>query len=74
MTDSQPHLRKPSAKQLRYLKDLAAAAGESFAYPSTFGEASAEIKRLLARERTPAKDRRRERLAVSRDLARGGAR
>lgn len=74
MTNSQPHLRKPTAKQLRYLKDLATAAGESFAYPSTFGQASAEIKRLLRRERTPAEDRRRERLALSRDLARGAAR
>ena len=36
----------PSAKQLRYLRNLAEQRGESFAYPSTATEASAEIERL----------------------------
>jgi len=45
MTNSQPH-RKPTARQLSYLKDLAMKTGQSFTYPRTFGEASAAIKRL----------------------------
>lgn len=43
--------------------------GESFTWPKTFGQASAEIKRLLALSRTSAADRRREDRQVSEDLA-----
>jgi hypothetical protein len=57
MTNSQPHL-KPKPKQLSYLRDLARKAGESFTYPQTRAQASAEIKRLLARKSlTPAERR-----------------
>lgn len=69
MTDSQPHLRKPSSKQLRYLRDLALQRGESFSYPTTSAQASAEIERLKARKRTSAADRRRESAQVRRDMA-----
>jgi hypothetical protein len=72
MTNSPPHLRKPTPRQLSYLKDLAERAGESFAYPASFDQASAQIKRLLKRKCTPAGERRRERLAISHDLATGG--
>ena len=41
--------RAPSAKQLRYLRGLAEQRGESFAYPQTAAEASAEIERLKSR-------------------------
>lgn len=41
----------PSAKQLRYLRSLAAQRGESFGYPCTSAEASAEIERLKGRRR-----------------------
>ena len=38
--------RPPTAKQLRYLRSLAAQRGESFSYPAFAAEASAEIERL----------------------------
>jgi hypothetical protein len=64
----------PSAKQLRYLRNLAEQRGESFAYPRTTAEASAQIERLKGRRRDSYADRRRERLQVSREMAeRGGA-
>jgi hypothetical protein len=39
---------KPTTKQLRYLRELANNRGQTFRYPTTRGEASAEIRRLLA--------------------------
>jgi hypothetical protein len=39
---------KPTAKQLRYLRDLANGRGQTFRYPTTRAEASAEIRRLRA--------------------------
>jgi hypothetical protein len=73
MTDSQHQLRAPSAKQIRYLRDLALQRGESFAYPKTAAEASAEIDRLKSRKRMSASDRRREARELSRQMAeRGG--
>lgn len=59
MTNSQPHL-KPKPKQLSYLRDLAEKAGESFSYPQTRAQASAEITRLLTRESLTPAERRRE--------------
>jgi hypothetical protein len=59
----------PSAKQLRYLRNLATQRGESFAYPHTAAEASAEIERLKARRPTSLTERRAERLEVSRAMA-----
>jgi hypothetical protein len=64
---------KPTAKQLSYLRQLAARVGQSFAYPQTRAQASAEIRRLRSaqRGRDAALDRqaeRRERSAVQRDL------
>jgi hypothetical protein len=64
---------KPTAKQLRHLRELAARLGQSFAYPQTRAQASAEIRRLRSaqRGRDAALDRqaeRRERRAVQRDL------
>jgi hypothetical protein len=38
----------PTAKQLAFLRNLAARKGQSFAIPLTSGEASAEIERLRA--------------------------
>ncbi len=61
--------RKPSAKQLRYLRHLAERCGESFAYPASVAEASAEIERLKGRRRTPAAERREEVAAVRRAMA-----
>jgi hypothetical protein len=69
MTNSQPQDKKPSPRQLRYLKDLAMKTGGSFSYPSSLDEADREIKRLLKRRRTPAAERRREKRDVQRDMA-----
>jgi len=71
MTNSQPHIRKPTPKQLRYLKNLALSTGESFTYPKTFEDADRQIKRMRRKKRTPAADRRRETQAVRRGMADG---
>jgi hypothetical protein len=62
----------PTPKQLRYLRNLAEQRGESFAYPRTSAAASAEIDRLRRGRPQPVSDRRRERLEVSRAMARRG--
>ncbi len=64
----------PTAKQMRFLRSLAMQRGESFAYPCSATEASAEIGRLLRRKRSSYVEREIEREQVSRDMAeRGGA-
>ena len=73
MTNSQHHSKKPSSKQLRFLRNLAEGCGESFTYPTTVAEASAEIERLKARKPTGRTNRRREISQVRRAMAeRGG--
>lgn len=72
MTDPQQHPKKPSQKQLSYLRSLAQGCGESFAYPSTSAQASAEIERLLGRKRSGRGERRREVADVRRAVAEGG--
>jgi hypothetical protein len=62
----------PSARQMRYLRSLASQRGESFAYPRTASEASAEIERLKGRRRSSAAERQIERLDLSRDMAARG--
>ena len=62
---------KPSVKQLRYLRALAERCGESFVYPRTRAEASAEIERLKGRGRSDPRERRRELAAVRRAVAAG---
>jgi hypothetical protein len=65
-------VKPPSARQMRYLRSLASQRGESFAFPRTAAEASAEIERLKGRRRSSATERRVERLEVSRAMASGG--
>ncbi|HET8565890.1 MAG TPA: hypothetical protein VFL77_05400 [Solirubrobacterales bacterium] len=60
MTNSQLHTKKPTAKQLRYLKSLAQKRGESFTYPASAAQASAEIERLKKRKPMTVTDRRAE--------------
>lgn len=75
-TSSQPQSSAqgpgPSAKQLRYLRNLALQRGESFTYPATAAQASAEIDRLKRRKRGSHVERRIERKQVRLDLARSG--
>ena len=52
---------KPTAKQLRYLRDLAVSRGQTFRYPKTRAEASAEIRRLRALRPDSRRDRAIER-------------
>jgi hypothetical protein len=61
-----------TAKQMRYLRNLADARGESFTYPRSAAQASAEIERLKGRHRDSRAERRFERLAVSRAMADAG--
>ena len=63
----------PTGKQLGYLRQLAIQLGQSFAYPRTSAEASAEIRRLRASQRgrdsgLDRRDERRERREIQRDL------
>lgn len=70
MTNSQPHI-PPSPRQLRALRNLANATGQTFAYPRTGGEASEEITRLKKVAPTSRSDRRRELKSVRGAMATG---
>jgi hypothetical protein len=48
MTNSHPHTKPPTDRQLRYLRDLSLSRGETFVVPRSGAEASAEIERLRA--------------------------
>ena len=62
-------MKKPSPKQLAYLRTLAERCGESFTLPTTSQEASKEIERLKGRRPTSRSDRRRERREVERAMS-----
>ena len=64
---------KPTAKQLRYLRALCEATGET-TWPKTRQEASRAIERLKQRPRSDAEERRRDRREVKDALARGSQR
>jgi Protein of unknown function (DUF3072) len=61
----------PTAKQLAYLRALAERAGQTFAYPHTRRQASAEIRRLRAQKPTGRVERRIERREIADAIARG---
>ena len=52
---------RPTRKQLAYLRALASRSGQTFAYPSTAAQASAEIRRLKATSPTTSVERSLER-------------
>lgn len=60
---------KPTRKQLNYLRALAQRTGQTFTWPKTMAEASAEIQRLERVKPTPRTDRRRELRLLQDDLA-----
>jgi hypothetical protein len=64
---------KPTAKQLKYLRALANGAGETFVFPATIAEASAEIGRLKGRKPSSRKSRYWEERAVRGEVAAGSA-
>lgn len=69
MTNSHSQSRPPTEKQLRYLRDLAARKGQTFATPRTSAEASREIERLKGAHNSAPGERRRELQAVRRDIS-----
>jgi hypothetical protein len=62
MTPTKNGERRPSAKQLAYLRSLADRAGQTFAYPQTSAQASAEIRRLKAAQPSTRVEREVERM------------
>jgi hypothetical protein len=72
MADSTSREDRPAtAKQLNYLRTLANRAGQTFAYPRTTRQASAEIRRLQKQERTSPVERRVEHKAIADQIASG---
>jgi hypothetical protein len=74
MTDHHPPTTPagppPTARQQRYLRQLALQRGVSFVVPKTRAEASRAIDALKRRRPEPVADRRREVRAVQDDMAR----
>jgi hypothetical protein len=74
MTDHHPPTTPaappPTARQQRYLRQLALQRGVSFVVPKTRAEASRAIDALKRRNPEPVADRRREIRAVQDDMAR----
>ncbi len=62
---------RPTAKQLAYLRALADRAGQTFAYPRTARQASAEIRRLRAQKPSGRVERAIERREIADAIARG---
>ena len=77
MTDQHPQASHragppPTARQQRYLRQLALQRGVTFAIPKTRADASRLIDALKRRAPEPIADRRRELRAVQDDMARRG--
>jgi hypothetical protein len=74
MTDHHPPTKPaglpPTARQQRYLRQLALQRGVSFVVPKTRAQASRAIDTLKRRRPEPLADRRREIRAVQDDMAR----
>jgi hypothetical protein len=62
---------RPTTKQLAYLRTLAARAGQTFTYPRTRAQASAEIQRLKATSPSSRTERSIERKAIADAIAQG---
>jgi hypothetical protein len=75
MTDHHPPTKPagppPTARQQRYLRQLAVQRGVTFVVPKTRAEASRAIDALKRRRPEPIADRRRELRAVQDDITRG---
>ncbi len=75
MTDHHPPTTPagppPTARQQRYLRQLALQRGVTFAVPKTRAQASRAIDTLKRRRPEPVADRRREIRAIQGDMARG---
>ena len=75
MTDHHPPTKPagppPTARQQRYLRQLALQRGVTFVVPKTRAQASRAIDTLKRRRPEPVADRRREIRAVQADMAQG---
>jgi hypothetical protein len=75
MTDHHPPTKPagppPTARQQRYLRQLAVQRGVTFVVPKTRAEASRAIDALKRRRPEPVADRRREIRAVQDEMVRG---
>ena len=67
----EDHDDRPTGKQLAYLRALADRAGQTFAYPRTARQASAEIRRLRAQKPSGRVERVLERREIADAVARG---
>ncbi len=56
--------KQPSKKQLTLLRKLASEKGQTFTYPATSGQASAEIRRLLGQTSSTRVERNLDRQAI----------
>ena len=63
--------RRPTPRQLSYLKSLAERTGQTFAYPATSGDASREIARLKNTRPSTRTERRIERKLIADEIAAG---
>ena len=75
MTDHHPSTKPagspPTARQQRYLRQLAIQRGVTFVVPKTRTEAARAIDALKRRRPEPVADRRREIRAIQGEMARG---
>jgi hypothetical protein len=71
MTRQQHGDRRPTPRQLTYLKGLAERTGQTFTYLHTFAEARREIDRLKAVRPESRVERRLERKQIADAIARG---
>lgn len=62
---------RPTAKQVAYLRTLATRAGQTFSYPRTRAQASAEIQRLKATTPSTRTERSIEHKAIADAIAQG---
>ncbi len=66
-----PTTHKPTTRQLAYLKALAQRTGQTFAYPTTMADASAEINRLKKAQPSSRTERYVERKLIADQIASG---
>jgi hypothetical protein len=72
MSSSSTHpasSRKPTPRQLNYLRNLAEQTGTTFTLPKTLAQAGRTIEAMKERKRTPRGDIQRERHEITHDMA-----
>jgi hypothetical protein len=70
-TTPMPNTRKPTRRQLAYLRSLAQRTGQTFAYPRTMAQASVEISRLKRTRPSSRTERYIERKLIADQIATG---